>query len=77
MATPQDAPHLTEKMRHAFVGLQHQLREDVGKVDEPQLKALFEESAEVLGALAKTFEDYQSKNEPAWQTSKAAGRKFS
>jgi hypothetical protein len=67
MAVPADAPHLTEKMRHAFVGLQHQLRHDVGKVDEPQLKALFEESAEVLGALAETFEDYQRKSEPAWR----------
>jgi len=77
MAVPQDAPHLTEKMRHAFAGLQHQLREDVDKVDEPQLKALFEETAEVLGALAQTFEDYQRKSEPAWETSKAAGRNFS
>ncbi len=68
MAVPEDAPHLTEKMRHAFAGLQQQLREDVGKVDEPQLKALFEISAEVLGALAKSFEDYKRKNEPAWQT---------
>ena len=50
MAVPADAQHLTEKMRHAFVGLQHQLRADIGKVDEPHLKALFEESAEVLGA---------------------------
>jgi len=67
MAVPADAPHLTEKMRHAFTGLQHQLREDVEKVDEPHLKALFEESAEVLGALAKTFEDYQRRREPAWR----------
>ena len=77
MAVPEDAPHLTAKMRHAFAGLQQQLREDVNKVDEPQLKALFEESAEILGALAKTFEDYQRKTEPAWETSRAAGRKFS
>ena len=66
-AIPNDAEHLTEKMRHAFAGLQQQLRADVDKVDEPQLKALFEESAEVLGALAKTFEDYQRRTEPAWQ----------
>jgi len=77
MAIPQNAAHLTEKMRHAFAGLQHQLRVDVDKVDEPQLKALFEESAEILGALAKTFEDYQRKTEPAWETSRAAGRRFS
>jgi hypothetical protein len=67
MPVPNDARHLTEKMRHAFAGLQHQLREDVDKVDEPQLKALLEESAEVMGALAKTFEDYQRKAEPAWR----------
>ncbi|MGE5148473.1 MAG: hypothetical protein ACM3II_00010 [Rhodospirillaceae bacterium] len=65
MAVPNDARHITEKMRHAFAGLQDQLREDVDRVDEPHLKALFEESAEVMGALAKTFEDYQSKREPA------------
>ncbi|MBN9091657.1 MAG: hypothetical protein J0J01_32455 [Reyranella sp.] len=67
MAVPADAPHLTEKMRHAFVGLQHQLRQDIDRVDEPQLKALFEESAEILGALAQTFLDYQTKRAPAWR----------
>jgi hypothetical protein len=73
MAIPDDAPHLTEKMRHAFAGLQQQLRADVDRVDEPQLKALFEEAAEVLGALAKTFEDYQRKAEPAWTPRRKAG----
>jgi len=77
MAVANDTHRLTEKMRHAFSGLQHRLREDVDKVDEPHLKALFEESAEILGALAKTFEDYQRKTEPARETSRAAGRKFS
>jgi hypothetical protein len=65
MAVPNDAHHLTEKMRHAFAGLQRQLRQDVDKVEEPQLKALLEESAEVMGALAQTFEDYQRYAEPA------------
>jgi len=69
MAVPSDAAHLTEKMRHAFAGLQDRLREDVDRVDEPQLKALLEESAEVLGALAKTFEDYQRNAEPAQRRS--------
>jgi Rad3-related DNA helicase len=67
MAVANEAHHLTEKMRHAFSGLQRQLREDVDRVDEPQLKALFEESAEVMGALAQTFEDYQRKGGPAWR----------
>ena len=59
--------HDPEGGGHAFAGLQHQLRVDVGKVDEPQLKALLEESAEVMGALAQTFEDYQRKGESTWQ----------
>jgi hypothetical protein len=67
MAVPADVPHLTEKMRHAFVGLQHQLRQDVDRLDEPHLKALFEESAEVLGALAQTFEDYQARRDSGWR----------
>jgi len=46
--------------------IQH-LREDVGKVDEPQLKAMFETSAEVLSGLVKAFQDYERRNEPAWQ----------
>jgi hypothetical protein len=43
------------------------LREDVEKVDEPQLKAMFETSAEVLGGLVKAFHDYEQKNESAWR----------
>ena len=37
------------------------------KVDEPQLKAMFETSAEVLGGLIKAFHDYEQKNESAWR----------
>ena len=43
------------------------LRQDVEKVDEPQLKAMFETSAEVLGGLIKAFRDYEQKNESAWR----------
>lgn len=43
------------------------LRADVKKVDEPQLKAMFETSAEVLGGLVKAFSDYEQKNEAAWR----------
>jgi hypothetical protein len=72
MAVPNDVHHLTEKMRHAFAGLQRQLRHDVDKVEEPHLKALFEESAEVMGALAQTFEDYQRKGESTWHQATSA-----
>lgn len=42
-------------------------RKDVGKVDEPQLKAMFETSVEVLGGLIEAFDDYEKKNEAAWR----------
>jgi hypothetical protein len=45
------------------------LREDIQKVDEPQLKAMFETSAEVLTGLMKAFSDYEEKNEAAWRKS--------
>jgi hypothetical protein len=47
------------------------LREDIRKVDEPQLRAMFETSAEVLGGLIKAFSDYEKKNEAAWRKSGA------
>jgi rubrerythrin len=46
------------------------LREDIDKVDEPQLKAMFETSAEVLVGLAKAFSDYERKNERASRPSR-------
>jgi hypothetical protein len=43
------------------------LRQDIDKVDEPQLKAMFETSAEVMTGLVKAFDDYEKKNESAWR----------
>jgi hypothetical protein len=45
------------------------LRQDIGKVDEPQLAAMFETAAEVLTGLIKAFDDYEKKNEAAWRKS--------
>ncbi|BDV33634.1 MULTISPECIES: hypothetical protein [Methylocystis] len=44
----------------------NRLHEDIEKVDEPQLKAMFETSAEVLSGLKKAYSDYEEKKEPAW-----------
>ncbi len=44
----------------------NRLREDIEKVDEPQLKAMFETSAEVLAGLKKAYRDYEQKKESAW-----------
>jgi hypothetical protein len=59
--------HHIQKMRHGLQDVIDHLRSDIEKVDEPQLKAMFETSAEVLGGLVKTFDDYERKNEAAWR----------
>ncbi len=69
MADPagNDPRHHTQKMKQRLDETVAHLREDIGKVDEPQLKAMFETSAEVLLGLSKAFSDYERKNEKAWQ----------
>jgi len=62
-----DPIHHTQKMKHRLEETIEHLRADIEKVDEPQLKAMFETSAEVLGGLAKAFSDYERKNESAWR----------
>lgn len=66
-AADRDPRHHTRKMQRALREIKDHLREDIEKVDEPQLKAMFETSAEVLGGLIKAFSDYEKKNESAWR----------
>jgi hypothetical protein len=63
----RDLRHYTQKMQQALRDFKDHLREDIEKVDEPQLKAMFEIAAEVLGGLIKAFRDYEQKNESAWR----------
>jgi len=56
-------------MQQRLRELKQHLRDDIAAVDEPQLKAMFETAAEVLGGLEKAFGDYEQKNEPAWRPS--------
>jgi hypothetical protein len=63
----RDPRHHTQKMQKALTEIRDHLREDIEKVDEPQLKAMFETAAEVLGGLIKAFRDYEQKSEPAWR----------
>jgi hypothetical protein len=42
------------------------LRQDIGKVEEPKARALFETTAEVLLGLKKAYQDYSDGNEEAW-----------
>jgi hypothetical protein len=64
-SSDRDPRHHTQKMKMALKEIQDHLREDITKVDEPQLKARFETSAEVFGGLLKAFSDYEKKNEAA------------
>ncbi|MCB1883593.1 MAG: hypothetical protein KDG89_06280 [Geminicoccaceae bacterium] len=65
--TDRHPRHHVRKMQTHLQELMNHLREDIDKVDEPQLKAMFETAAEVLGGLKKTFGDYEQKNESAWR----------
>jgi len=68
--TPEehDPRHHTRKMKVRLQETVEHLREDIEKVDDPQLKAMFETSAEVLIGLATAFDHYERKNESAWRT---------
>lgn len=57
----------TRKIKARMNQLVTHLRKDVLKVTEPKAQALFETSAEVILGLVKAFEDYEKKDEPAWQ----------
>jgi hypothetical protein len=63
----RDPVHHTRQMQKALREIKDHLREDIEKVDEPQLKAMFETSAEVLGGLEKAFQHYERKSESAWR----------
>ena len=63
----RDPRHHTQKMQMRLQEMMDHLRQDIVDVDEPQLKAMFETAAEVLGGLKKAFSDYEKKNEPAWK----------
>jgi hypothetical protein len=66
--------HHTQKIKAQLHQLINHLREDIEKVTDPKAQALFETSAEVLGGLAKAFDDFEKKSEPAWQTETTASR---
>jgi hypothetical protein len=62
-----DPRHYTQKIQKRLIETIDHLRADIHEVDEPQLKAMFETSAEVLGGLVKAFRDFEQKSEPAWR----------
>lgn len=69
MASSENPKHHTQRMKQRLQETVTHLRQDIEKVDEPQLAAMFETSAEVLGGLIKAFDDYEKKREAAWHKS--------
>ena len=63
----RDPLHHTRKMRQSLKEISEHLREDIAKLEEPQAKATFETSAEVLDGLVKAFNDYEKKSEKGWR----------
>ncbi len=59
-------PHI-HKMRERLRETVEHLRRDIHIVDEPQFKAMFETSAEVLGGLVRAFDHYEQNVEIAWR----------
>lgn len=57
----------TANIKKEFRTLIDHLRSDIEKTNDPQGKALFEVTAEVLIGLEKAFTDYEEKKEPAWR----------
>jgi len=57
----------TQKVEGMLDDLITHLRDDIKKMDDPQAKALFETSAEVLGGVRKAFTDYEKGTEEAWK----------
>ncbi|MCE3045000.1 MULTISPECIES: hypothetical protein [Legionella] len=66
-ANNENVLHHVNKMQQAFKDQVDHLRKDIKLIDEPQCKAMFETSAEVLSGLIKAFEDYKEKKEEAWK----------
>lgn len=57
----------TKNIKNELQKLVDHLRKDIGRVDDPKAKALFETSAEVLIGLKTAFTDYEEGEEEAWK----------
>ena len=63
----EDAKCHAKKISGQMEELIDHLRADSVKVSDPQAKAMFETSAEVIKGLAKAFHDYETGEEKAWK----------
>ncbi|AKD05338.1 hypothetical protein POKO110462_21905 [Pontibacter korlensis] len=56
-----------QNVRSGMQEIVDHLRKDIGRLEEPKAKALFETSAEVLGGLITAFSHYEEGKEEAWK----------
>jgi hypothetical protein len=57
-----------QKIKAQMHQIINQIREDVGTVTEANAQVIFKTSAEVLGGLVKTYDEYEEKSQKAWRT---------
>ena len=57
----------TSKIKEMLRHVMEHAREDVEKVDDPKVQALYETTAEVLGGLIQAYDHAEMKSEPAWR----------
>ena len=66
-STAKDVSHHIYKVTGMFDEIITHLRQDIEKMDDPQAKAMFETSAEVIIGLKKAFAHYEEGDEKAWK----------
>ena len=62
-----DAGYHVNNIRKMLNDAADHARRDAGIVDEPQARALFESTAEVLKGLATAYDHYEQGTERAWR----------
>lgn len=62
-----DPKEHAENIRSELQKLTDHIRSDIQQVDDPQAKALFETSAEVLTGLITAYSHFKEKEEEAWE----------
>ncbi|HMF18662.1 MAG TPA: hypothetical protein VKE98_15755 [Gemmataceae bacterium] len=59
--------HHTTKIRGMLDEVIQHVRADIAKVEDPQIRALFETTAEVLGGLSRAYAHAEKKSGSAWR----------
>jgi hypothetical protein len=68
MASDENDPlHHVQKMQKRLSEISAHMRQDIEKVDEPQMQVMFETTAEVLDGLVKTFQHYEDRKKGTWR----------